>query len=56
MGLTRTIGKDKAISVISSYRPCKPPSFGIQIVYEKYTRTLIDLIKLYLKGIFRKVQ
>jgi len=31
---TRLRGKDRAVTMISAYRPCKPSTAGIQTVYE----------------------
>lgn len=32
---TRFQGKDKAITLISAYRPCKSSKVGVKIVYEQ---------------------
>ena len=37
---TRLRGKERAVTMISAYRPCKPSTAGIQTVYEQHTRVL----------------
>ena len=37
---TRLRGKERAVTMISAYRPCKPSTAGIQTVYEQHARVL----------------
>ena len=37
---TRSRGKERAVTMISAYRPCKPSTAGIQTVYEQHARVL----------------
>ena len=37
---TRLRGKDRAVTMISAYRSCKPSTVGIQTVYEQHARAL----------------
>ena len=37
---TRLRGKDRAITIISAYRPCKPSTSGVQTVYQQHLRAL----------------
>ena len=38
---TRLRGKERAVTMISAYRPCKPSTAGIQTVYEQHARVLL---------------
>ena len=38
--LTRLRGKDRAVTMFSAYRPCKPSTTGIQTVYEQQAQVL----------------
>ena len=37
---TRLRGKERAVTMLSAYRPCKPSTAGIQTVYEQHARVL----------------
>ena len=38
---TRLRGRDRAITIILAFRPCKPSTAGVQTVYAQHTRTLL---------------